>query len=137
MYDTGEYDIHLDIPTDNYVVCNLYPVHLETIVDYVKQIAVKDKNTLIILLGAFQCIQERDFWILPLDEYCRSIDNPVIVFTGKLTQDSDYQKPNTKFGYKSIGLLGEQSALVSTKRKSTKKLGQRLPSSKTVQILLG
>lgn len=105
MYDTGEYDIHLDIPTDNYVVCNLYPVHLETIVDYVKQIAVKDKNTLIILLGAFQCIQERDFWILPLDEYCRSIDNPVIVFTGKLAQDADYQKPNTKFGYKSIGLF--------------------------------
>ena len=47
MYDTGEYDISLNIPTDNYVVKNLYPMHLESIVDYVKQIAVKDKNTLI------------------------------------------------------------------------------------------
>lgn len=105
MYDTGEYDIHLDIPTDNYVVCNLYPMHLETIVDYVKQIAVKDNNTLIILLGAFQCIQDRDFWIQPLNQFCHSIPNLVIVFTGKLTADTEYQLPITKFGYKRISLF--------------------------------
>ncbi len=105
MYDTGEYDIHLDIPTDNYVVRNLYPVHLESVVDYVKQIPVRDKNTLIILLGAFQCIQERDFWVLPLNDFCKSISNPVIVFTGKLTGDSEYQLPQTSFAYCRIGMF--------------------------------
>ena len=31
MYDTGEYNVKLEIPTDNYVVYNLFPSHLETI----------------------------------------------------------------------------------------------------------
>jgi hypothetical protein len=105
MYDTGEYDIQLEIPTDNYVVRNLYPVHLEHVVDYVKQITVWDKNTLIILLGAFQCIQERDFWVLPLNDFCKSISNPVIVFTGKLTSDAEYQLPQTQFAYCRIGMF--------------------------------
>ena len=105
MYDTGEYDVHLDIPTDNYVVQNLYPIHLEHIVDYVKQISVKDENTLIVLLGLFQCIQERDFWVKPLNDFCQSITNPVIVFTGKLTDDVEYQIPELRFGYFRIGMF--------------------------------
>ena len=71
MYDTGEYDIQLSIPTNNYVVRNLYPIHLESIQNYVSQIPVQDNDTLIVLLGAFQCIQERDFgcnhWTNSLD----------------------------------------------------------------------
>lgn len=105
MYDTGEYDIQLNIPTDNYVVCNLYPSHLESIQEYVGQIAVRDTNTLIILLGAFQCIQERDFWMQPLNEFCKSVSNPVIVFTGKLTADAEYTIPDLCFGYKRISLF--------------------------------
>jgi hypothetical protein len=105
MYDTGEYDIHLDIPTDNYVVRNLYPIHLENIDKYVRQIPVQDHSTLIVLLGAFQCIQERDFWTRPLNDFCHTISNPVIVFTGKLTEDVEYQLPSTKFRYKRISLF--------------------------------
>jgi hypothetical protein len=105
MYDTGEYDIQLLIPTDNYVVRNLYPVHLESILEYVKQIPVQDNDTLIVLLGAFQCIQERDFWVQPLNEFCRSVTNPVVVFTGKLTEDSCYQLPKTKFCYQRISMF--------------------------------
>lgn len=105
MYDTGEYDIHLDIPTDNYVVYNLYPIHLESMEEYVKQIVVRDQNTLIILLGAFQCIQERDFWVQPLNDFCNSVPNPLIVFTGKLTHDIEYRLPETKFAFKRISLF--------------------------------
>jgi len=105
MYDTGEYDIQLSILTDNYVVRNLYPDHLESIRNYVDQIPVQNKDTLIVLLGAFQCIQERDFWVQPLDKFCRSVTNPVVVFTGKLTEDSDYQMPKTKFGYQRISMF--------------------------------
>lgn len=105
MYDTGEYDIQLDVPTDNYVVRNLHPIHLETIDEYVKQIPVQDNNTVIILLGAFQCIQERNFWVQPLNEFCNSVGNPVIVFTGKLIPDPDYQIPNTNFAYCRISMF--------------------------------
>ena len=105
MYDTGEYDILLEIPTDNYVVRNLYPIHLESIREYVAQIPVQDSKTVIILLGAFQCIQERAFWVQPLNEFCRSVANPVIVFTGKLTEDSEYRLPETKFAYCRISMF--------------------------------
>lgn len=105
MYDTGEYNIQLKIPTDNYVIRNLYPIHLESIHNYVSQIPIQDNNTVIILLGAFQCIQERDFWMQPLDNFCKSIANPVMVFTGKLTPDSEYQPPNTKFAYCRISMF--------------------------------
>jgi len=105
MYDTGEYDIQLDIPVDNYVVLNLYPSHLESIRNYVSQVSVHNENTLIVLLGAFQCIQERDFWVQPLDEFSKSIPNPVIVFTGKLTEDPVYQLPKTKFSYQRISMF--------------------------------
>ncbi len=116
MYDTGEYDIQLEIPTDNYVVRNLYPMHLESIGEYARQIPVQDTNTLIVLLGAFQCIQERDFWVIPLNEFCKSISNPVVVFTGKLTNDSDYQLPPVKFGYSRIGMFDLVSNLHWNKR---------------------
>jgi hypothetical protein len=29
IYETGEYDVRLDIPTDNFVVRNLFNNHLE------------------------------------------------------------------------------------------------------------
>jgi hypothetical protein len=111
MYDTGEYDIHLEIPTDNYVVRNLYPRHLESISEYVRNIPLQDENTLIILLGAFQCIQERDFWVKPLNDFCQTINNPVIVFTGKLTGDVEYQIPNIKFSYQRISMFEAVSNL--------------------------
>lgn len=105
MYETGEYDIQLDIPTDNYVVHDLYPSHLELISNYVRQIPVYNKDTLIILLGAFQCIQERNFWVQPLNDFCKSVSTPVLVFTGKLTEDSAYCLPDVKFGYKRISMF--------------------------------
>jgi hypothetical protein len=111
MYDTSEYDIQLSIPTNNYVVRNLYPIHLESIHNYVSQIPAQDNDTLIVLLGAFQCIQERDCWVQPLDKFSRSVSNPIIVFTGKLTEDFEYQKPNTKFGYYRISMFEAVSNL--------------------------
>lgn len=105
MYDTGEYDIALDIPTNDYVVRNLYPRHLETIVEYVSQIPRTSSDTLIVLLGSFQCIQERDFWVQPLNDFCQTISNPVIVFTGKLTGDDEYRMPDTKFKYQRISMF--------------------------------
>ena len=116
MYDTGDYDIQLDIPTNNYVVRDLYPVHLESIHEYVNAIPVHDPDTLIILLGAFQCIQERNFWVQPLDQWCRSVTNPVVVFTGQLVPDSEYHMPDTKFAYYRISMFGMVSTLYWQRR---------------------
>lgn len=105
IYDTGEYDIHLEIPGNNFALANLYPNHLHPILEHVGSIPVQDDNTLIILLGAFQCIQERDFWVKPLDNFCQNIPNPVVVFTGKLTPDAEYDMPSTSFGYHRISMF--------------------------------
>lgn len=105
IYDTGEYDIQLEIPTDNFALAHLYPSHLHTILEHVNATPIQDENTIIILLGAFQCIQERDFWVKPLDNFCQSISNPVVVFTGKLTPDLEYDMPVTSFKYHRISMF--------------------------------
>lgn len=105
IYNTNEYDVKLEIPTANFVYHDLYPHNLENIKEYLNQIKVNDDKTLIILFGGFQCLQERDFWIKPIDEYSRNIPNPVIVFTGKLTSDLEYQIPKIKFVYKRISMF--------------------------------
>jgi len=106
IYETGEYDVLLDIPTDNFVVRNLYNNHLESITEFMHRIPVQDSKTVIILLGAFQCIQERDFWVKPLNEFCRSVGNPVIVFTGKLTSEDpkDLTVP-LEFAFHRVGMF--------------------------------
>lgn len=106
IYETGEYDVRLDIPTDNFVVRNLYNSHLEGITGFMHDIPVQNSSTVIILLGAFQCIQERDFWVKPLNDFCRSVPNPVIVFTGKLTCDdpNDLTVP-LEFAFHRIGMF--------------------------------
>ena len=106
IYDTGEYNVVLDIPTDNFVVRDLYNNHLEDILTFMHTIPVKDSKTVIILLGAFQCIQERDFWVNPLNEFCTQTSNPVIVFSGKLTCDvpNDLSVP-LQFAFHRIGMF--------------------------------
>ena len=106
IYATGEYDVLLDIPANNFVVRNLYNSHLESITEFMHDIPVQDSSTVIILLGAFQCIQERDFWVKPLNDFCHSVTNPVIVFTGKLTCDepNDLTVP-LKFAFHRIGMF--------------------------------
>ena len=103
MFDTGEYDVTLQIPTDNYVALNFYPHDLKPIKQYLKQINVRDEKTLIVLFGGFQCLQEHDFWIDPINEFCRNNKNPLILFNGKLSNDSSM--PNIKFLYKKISMF--------------------------------
>ena len=116
IYDTGEYDIQLEIPTDNFAIVDLYPSHLHPILEHVSSIPIQDENTLIVLLGAFQCIQERDFWVKPLNNFCQNIPNPVVVFTGKLTPDAEYDLPTTSFEYHRISMFDLVSNLHWTRR---------------------
>jgi len=105
MYDVGDYDVKLQIPTDNYVAYSLYPHDLEPIQSFLEQISVVNKQTLIVLFGGFQCLQERDFWIQPINEFAKKTSNPLAVFTGKLTSDSDYDLPKINFLYHRISMF--------------------------------
>lgn len=103
MFDTGEYSVTLQIPTDNYVAFNLYPHDLKPIREYLKQINVRDEKTLIVLFGGFQCLQEQDFWMNPINEFCNNNRNPLIVFNGKLGNNPSM--PNIEFLYKKISMF--------------------------------
>lgn len=103
MFDTGEYDVKLQIPTDNYVALNFYPHDLKPIREYLKQISVRDEKTLIVLFGGFQCLTEYDFWIDPIKEFCNNNKNPLIVFNGKLNENVIL--PNLNFLYKKISMF--------------------------------
>jgi hypothetical protein len=106
IYDTGEYDIQLEIPSDNFVVKSLCPLDLESMNDYLDSIRVNDSNTLIILLGIWNCLPDDFQWIESLNQYCTKHKNPVIVFTGKLTGNDEFFYPQTiKFGLCRLGIF--------------------------------
>lgn len=103
MFDTGDYNVTLQIPNNNYVALNLYPHDLESIQEYLKQIDVRDEKTLIVLFGGFQCFQEQCSWIDPINEFLNDKENPLIVFNGRLNED--FTVPNKKFLCKKISMF--------------------------------
>jgi hypothetical protein len=115
IYDTNEYDINLEIPTDNCVVVNFYQHHTESMTEFLNSIPLQNKTTLLILLGAFQNIPEQNEWIDSLNNFCNRNDNPVILFTGKLTKDSNFKFPDDiKFGFFRIRMFELVSSLYCT-----------------------
>jgi|688.fasta_scaffold280521_3 hypothetical protein len=105
MYDTGEYNVKLQIPTDNYIVADLLPHDLKPISDYLQKIKVYNKETLIVLFGGFQCLAENARWIQAINEYAKNIPNPVIVFNGLLASDVNYKIKDLDFSYNRISMF--------------------------------
>jgi hypothetical protein len=46
IYDTGEYDIQLEIPTDNFALAHLYPSHLQPALKHNKQLVMQQRPDL-------------------------------------------------------------------------------------------
>lgn len=88
IYDTKEYNVKLEIPTDNFVFYNLYPKditnNLDTYILNLKQ-NILNNNTLIILFGGFQNLHEFDYLFDRFNILAKEIPNPIIVFNGRLT----------------------------------------------------
>lgn len=105
MFDTGEYEVTLPMPTDNYVALNLYPHDLQPINEYLKQINIRDEKTLIVLFGGFQCLEESNHWIESINEFSKSISNPIVVFNGLLVPTVNYQISKTNFLYYRISMF--------------------------------
>lgn len=89
-YDVGEYNVVLDIPTDNFVFSLFTAFHTQYMWDYIPTIEtqIKNEKTLIILFGAFENLHEYDHWVIPINELKRKYNTPIIVFNGRLTSDN-------------------------------------------------
>jgi hypothetical protein len=117
MYDTQEYGLSLEIPTDNFLFKKLFHIDIENMKNYLDKLEVVDNKSLIILFGLFHCIEERDFWINPLNEFCNKHDNPLIVFTGKLTSSNIYNFQSNKFVLERLSIFDHISNINWNERK--------------------
>lgn len=96
----GEYNVELNIPTDNFVFSLFTSWHTQYMQEYLQTVTqqISNDTALVILFGAFANLHEYDHWILPLNNLKQSIKNPLIVFNGRLTSDNRITiKPNFKY----------------------------------------
>jgi hypothetical protein len=110
IYDTGEYNVLLEIPSNNFVLHNFTSHDTEYMWDYlptVEQSIINDQQ-LIILFGAFQNLEEYDHWFVPINELCDRLPNKIIVFNGKLTSD-EWRTVKPVFAYHQIGMFDHVS----------------------------
>lgn len=105
IYNTGEYDLSLNIPTDNFVIKNFFHIDIEHMGKYLDKFVIPDDDSLIVLLGMFHCIEERDFWVEPLKDFCNKHPNPVVVFTGKLTPSKIYNFDTDQFVFERLSIF--------------------------------
>lgn len=105
IYNTGDYDLALEIPTDNFAIKNFFHMDIEYMEKYLNTFDISNEKTLIILLGLFHCIEEADFWVDPLHEFCSRHPNPVVVFTGKLTPSKIYKLTSQRFVFERLSIF--------------------------------
>lgn len=105
IYDTGEYNLTLDIPTDNFVIKNFFHIDIEYMGKYLDKFVLPNEKSLVILLGIFHCIEEKDFWVDPLNDFCTRHPNPVVVFTGKLTPSNNYNFTSEQFVFERLSIF--------------------------------
>jgi hypothetical protein len=111
IYDTGEYGIKLEVPTDNFVVHRFFTHHTEYMWDFmpiVKQ-SVPNESALIIFFGLFQNLEEYDHWFCPINEFYNSIPNPIVVFNGRLTGDDGRITQQPQFPYHRLSMFDHVS----------------------------
>lgn len=95
IYDTGEYNVTLDIPSNNFVIHKFFHHHTENMEKYLSMVSssIQDSNTLIIFNGVFQNLQDFDHWVRPMNEFCANHPNPVLVLNGNLTPNTIKEVP--------------------------------------------
>jgi hypothetical protein len=102
MFET-EYDVKLEIPTDNCVALDFFPHDLGRITEFLEQIKVANQETLIVLYAGFQCLEENNHWINSIVEFVEREKNPLIIFNGKL--DNNFVMTNINFLYYKISMF--------------------------------
>lgn len=106
IYDTEEYELLLEIPTDNFVVFKFQNQHTENMFDFISNVKtnITNNSTLVVIFGLFQNLYEYDHWFEPLNNFANSIPNPIIVFNGRLSHDP-WRKIQPQFAYRQLGIF--------------------------------
>jgi hypothetical protein len=101
IYNTGEYELRLEIPTDNFVVHKFFTQHTEYMWDFMPEVeaSIANDHTLIVFMGLFQNLEEYDHWFKPINDFYSARPNPIIVFNGRLTGDDFRITVKPKFPY--------------------------------------
>jgi len=111
IYDIGEYNVKLRIPTSNFFYTPFTSTHTQYMSDFISQIepCIDDTEKLVILFGAFENLHEYDHWIKSLNELNEKyLTNKLVVFSGRLTSDNNLTvKPN--FNYFKINFFDHVS----------------------------
>lgn len=112
IYDVGQYNLQLEIPTDNFVFHELYVFHTYNPQELVATLEGKktDDQTLIIVFGGFSNIEDTDRWLTPLNEWYQQSPNPLAVFTGRLNENPN-RTVETEFGYNRFKIFDRVSNL--------------------------
>jgi len=97
VYDVGEYNLLLEMPTDNFVAQRFDSIHSEHIDLYIDKIykSIQNSDQLVLLMGLFSNLQERPHWVDPLNSLADSVTNRVVVLNGNLSPFDG----TTKFHY--------------------------------------
>ena len=131
IYDTGEYDIQLDIPANNVLIRDLFNGHLEHFDSYLDSIRSSiNRDTLIVLLGAFQCIQKESFWTNKLNQFVEETGNTVVVFSGQLQDIHANTDDNDKFHFYRICMFDYVSTLHWNRRQENQTRNWHLDSER-------
>jgi hypothetical protein len=103
VYNANEYNVLLDMPTDNFVVHKFVSRDTENMTAYLDALksSIQNPDQLIVLLGVFANLREFDHWVDPLNQLANSIANKIVVFNGNLSPyDGD-----TKFHYFKLSIF--------------------------------
>ena len=113
IYDTGEYGIKLEIPTENFIAHRFLTQHTEYMWDFMPVVkeSIPNDSALIIFFGLFQNLDEYDHWFRPINEFYNDVPNPVVVFNGRLTGDDHRIIENPQFPYHRLLMFDHVSNL--------------------------
>jgi len=91
IYDLGEYNVKLQIPTSNFYYTPFTSHHTQYMWDFIPAVEehIDNPDKLIILSGVFDNLHEYDHWIKPLNDFKEKHKNKLVVFTGRLTPDNN------------------------------------------------
>lgn len=112
IYDLNEYNLVLDIPTENFLFRKFTSHDTQYMWEFLPDLEkdIKAPDTLIILFGAFENLHEYNHWIEPLNEFKEKYQNPLVVITGRLSPDRR-QLTAPKFSYYRVSVFDTISNL--------------------------
>lgn len=102
IHNPNEYNLRFRYPTDNVLVHDFHHWHiindLTWFLSEVRNMATDDR-TLLVLFGLYQNHQETSDWLYKIDDFYKSVPNPMVFFSGRLTTQQPEIVQNLSFPF--------------------------------------